>query len=89
MNNNKEIQDLKPTPSIVNNLNIVDGKMEVKEVIKLLESMQPKKSDSEYFDESRKLNHIYCIEYGIKKQKQFERLVYQRTIDELKATTNQ
>lgn len=65
--------------------NIADGIFEgVKaEVIKLLKEMRPTEADLPEFDQSRKQDHIYCIEYGMKKQRHIEKAVYDRQISEL------
>jgi len=57
--------------------------MEKTEVIKLLKEMQPDQFDLDVFDLSKKSDHIYCVEWGMRKQAWIENGVYQKQIDKL------
>jgi len=52
------------------------------DVINRLTEMRPK-FELPDFDESRKSDHVYCVEWGMEKQKMIEQAVYDRYIEEL------
>lgn len=59
--------------------------MNEKEVINRLKRMSPN-IQLEPFDETRKHDWFYCIEWGIKKGQYLEQLVLERYINELNDT---
>lgn len=63
-------------------LNIENGKLSVEDVIGRLKSMRPNIVLPD-FDESRKHDPYYCVEWGMKKGQWFEQNVMDRYIDEL------
>ena len=54
-------------------------------VIGRLNDMRPDIEELEEFDHNRKDDYVYCIEWGMKKQKWIEQAVYDRTLDDLNA----
>jgi hypothetical protein len=64
-------------------LKLVEGKLEVNSVIERLIEMRPELEELPEFDESRKSDFVYCIEWGAHKQLNMERAVYDRTLAEL------
>jgi hypothetical protein len=53
------------------------------DVISRLTAMRPK-FDVKEFDQSRKSDYLYCVEWGMEKQKMIEAAIYDRYIEELK-----
>lgn len=57
-----------------------------KKIISLLEELIPEDSDElEEFDMSKKHDHVYCVEWGMKKQRWIENGVHKFQIEKLKA----
>lgn len=52
-------------------------------IIKLLEEIKPIQDELEDFDENRKCDTTYCIEWGMKKQKWLHKLVIERAINDI------
>jgi hypothetical protein len=69
----------------ITKLELIDGKLPLQSVIGRLNDMRPDIEELEKFDQSRKDDYIYCIEWGMKKQKWIEQAVYDRTLDDLNA----
>lgn len=69
----------------ITKLELVDGKLPLQSVIGRLNDMRPDIEELEEFDQSRKDDYVYCIEWGMKKQKWIEQDVYDRTLDDLNA----
>ncbi len=53
-------------------------------VIKRIEEYAPKPIELTEFDLTKKADHIYCVEWGMKKAKRHEFEVYQKMLKELK-----
>lgn len=53
-------------------------------VIKRIEEYAPKPVELPEFDYTQKADHIYCVEWGMKKAKRNEFEVYQKMLKELK-----
>jgi len=53
-------------------------------VIKRIEEYAPKPIELPEFDLTKKADHIYCVEWGMKKAKRNEFKVYQKMLKELK-----
>ena len=68
----------------ITKLKIVNGEISVDNIIERLLDMRPNLDNLEDFDMSRKNDYVYCIEWGMKKQKWMEQLIYERTIEDLK-----
>ena len=62
-------------------LNVIDGKLEITDVIERLKEMRPE-CKCPKFDES-KADIQYCVEWGRLANAEFERSVYNRYINEL------
>ena len=69
----------------ITKLELVDGKLPLQSVIGRLNDMRPNIEKLEDFDQSRKDDYVYCIEWGMKKQKWIEQAIYDRTLDDLNA----
>ena len=53
-------------------------------VIKRIEEYAPKPVNYEPFDETKKADFVYCVEWGMNKSKRNEFEVYQKMLKELK-----
>ena len=53
-------------------------------VIKRIEKYAPKSVELPEFDLTKKTDHIYCVEWGMKKAEKNEFEVYQKMLKELK-----
>ncbi len=53
-------------------------------VIKRIEKYAPEPIELPEFDLTKKADHIYCVEWGMKKAKRHEFEVYQKMLKELK-----
>lgn len=58
--------------------------LDISGVIKRIEEYAPKPVKLPEFDLTKKADHIYCVEWGIKKAKRNEWQVYQNMLKELK-----
>ena len=69
----------------ITKLELIDGKLPLQSVIGRLLDMRPDIEELEEFDKSRKDDYVYCIEWGMKKQKWIELKIYDRTLADLNA----
>ena len=69
----------------ITKLELIDGNLPLESVIKRLNDMRPDIEELEEFDKSRKNDYMYCIEWGMKKQKWIEQAIYDRTLADLNA----
>ena len=65
--------------------NVDDKKQcDIHVVIKRIEEYAPKPIDLPEFDLTKKADYVYCVEWGMKKEKRNEWEVYQKLLKELK-----
>ncbi len=65
-------------------INDLERKLTLTDVIKRIEGYAPKPIELTEFDLTKKADHIYCVEWGMKKAKKHEFEVYQKMLKELK-----
>jgi len=63
---------------------IENGKLPIHNVIDRLSAMRPKDENFPEFDKTRENDTVYCVEWGMLKQRDHERKVYDKIIDDLK-----
>lgn len=63
---------------------IENGKLPIHNVIERLLAMRPKDENFSDFDKSKENDAVYCVEWGMLKQRDHERKVYDKMIDDLK-----
>lgn len=67
----------------ITKLELVDGKLSLQSVIGRFLHMRPDIKELEEFDQNRKDDYVYCIEWGMKKQEWIEQTIYDRTLADL------
>ena len=63
---------------------IENGKLPIHNVIERLTAMRPKDEDFPEFDKEKQKDPVYCVEWGMLKQRDHERRVYDKMLNDLK-----
>ncbi len=65
---------------------VIDGKIPILNVIEQLNAMRPKDEKFPEFDKTKENDSVYCVEWGMAKQRDHERAVYDKMINDLSET---